>query len=63
MIILFLINVSQSISEIINFVNNIFINISIFDIKEKVLSSEVIVYENNIVKKSLINLIKEFYIL
>ena len=67
-IISFFINASQNISKIINFINsmssfNIFINISIFDIKKKILSNEMIIYKNDIIKKSFINLIKEFFIL
>ena len=60
-IISFLINASQNISKIVNFINsilffNIFINILIFDIKKKILSNEMIVYKNDIIKKSFINL-------
>ena len=42
---------------------NIFVNISTFDMKEEILSNEMIVYEDNIVKKSFANLIEEFFIL
>ena len=68
MIVSFFIDASQSISEIINFMNsmlffNIFINISTFDMREKILSNEMIIYENKIIKKSLINLVEKFLIL
>ena len=67
----FLANISQNISKIINFINlmlsfiifDFFINNSIFDMKKKILSNEIIIYENNIIKKSLINLVEEFLIL
>ena len=63
MIIFFLINAPQSTLKIINLFFNIFIKISVFNTKEEILSSEMIIYENNIIKKSLINLVKEFPIL
>ena len=72
MIVLFLVNTSR-ILKIVNFVNSMLlsfniififlINISIFDIKKEILSNKMIVYKNNIVKKSFINFIEEFSIL
>ena len=72
MIILFLANIPRNISEIINFVNlmflsfNIILNLSnnsIFDTKKKILLNEMIIYEDDIIKKFLINFIKKFSIL
>ena len=72
MIVLFLVNASR-ILKIVNFVNSMLlsfniififlINISIFDIKKEILLNKMIVYKNNIVKKSFINFIEEFSIL
>ena len=42
---------------------NIFINISILDTKEEILSNEMIIYKNEIIKKSFINFVGEFLIL
>ena len=72
MIILFLANIPRNISKIINFVNlmflsfNIILNLSnnsIFDTKKKTLLNEMIIYEDDIIKKFLINFIKKFSIL
>ena len=69
MIISFLINTSRNISKIVNFVNSMFssfniipnlLNNSIPNTKKEILSNEIIIYEDDIIKESLINLIEEF---
>ena len=69
MIISFLINTPRNISKIVNFVNSMLssfniisnlLNNSIPNTKKEILSNEIIIYEDDIIKESLINLIEEF---